>query len=417
MLRPSALAILTALLSAPVVAQKVDATTLDHKVLLGYQGWFDCPKDPATNTNWSHWMRHAPDNPVVDMYPDLSEFDKSDLCAVPGMTIAGNQAYLYTASNAHVVDRHFQWMQDNGLDGVLVQRFVGDIARRRATGDVVLKNIIAGAKAHGRVFAIEYDVSGGKPDEFFKILQDDWQYLVHDLKITAAPGYLHHKGKPVLSIWGIGFLDRHPPDDPEQAKQIVSWFKTGAPADCRVTYMGGVPSRWRTLGNDSRKDAGWREVYAMMDVIQPWTVGRYGNEEGVDRWKTEELVPDLALTKEQGQLYMPVIFPGFSWNNLNHEAKKNQIPRNGGRFLWRQAMNARQAGATLLKIAMFDEVNEGTAVMKVVSKRSQAPEQSFWLTLDADGLTLPSDWYLRLSGQITRIFHGEAKPQEAVPQP
>ena len=64
---------------------------------------------------------------------------------------------------------------------------------------------------------------------------------------------------------------------------------------------------------------------------------------------------------------------------------------------------------------MFDEVNEGTAVMKMASKRSDAPEQGYWLTLDADGLTLPSDWYLRLSGAITRIFHGEAKPTEEMP--
>jgi hypothetical protein len=393
----------------------VDATTLDHKVLLGYQGWFDCPHDQS-RTNWSHWLRRAPDDPVVDLYPDLTEFDKSDLCAVPELTIAGKQAYLYSAWNPHVVDRHFQWMQDYGLDGVLVQRFLGDIPRRRSTGDVVLKNIVAAAKAHGRVFAIEYDVSGARSENFFKIMSEDWQYLVHELKLTEEPGYLHHKGKPVLSVWGMGFLDRHPPEDPAVAKSAIAWFKSGAPAECRVTYMGGVPARWATLGNDSRKEEGWKEVYAMMDVIQPWTIGRYGTDEAADRWRTETLAPDLARTKEQGQLYMPVIFPGFSWNNLKHEAKKNQIPRNGGKFLWKQAINARQAGATVLKIAMFDEVNEGTAVMKAAAKRSDAPDQGYWLTLDADGLSLPSDWYLRLSGAITRIFHGQAKPTEEIPK-
>jgi hypothetical protein len=73
------------------------------------------------------------------------------------------------------------------------------------------------------------------------------------------------------------------------------------------------------------------------------------------------------------------------------------------------------AGATVLKIAMFDEVDEGTAVMKVVSRRSQAPDQGFWLTLDADGEELPSDWYLRLAGDITRMFHGERKPEAKLP--
>jgi hypothetical protein len=154
-------------------------------------------------------------------------------------------------------------------------------------------------------------------------------------------------------------------------------------------------------------------VYAMMDVVQPWTVGRYGNDEGADKWKNETLVADLARTKEQAQLYMPVVFPGFSWANLNREgpkaAKPNQIPRNGGRFLWKQAINARQAGATVLKIAMFDEVNEGTAILKVAAKRTDAPEQGYWLTLDADGLNLPNDWYLTLSGEIAKMFHGNRR--------
>jgi hypothetical protein len=65
------------------------------------------------------------------------------------------------------------------------------------------------------------------------------------------------------------------------------------------------------------------------------------------------------------------------------------------------------AGAMVLKIAMFDEVNEGTAIFKAASQRQDAPDQGFWLTLDADGADLPSDWYLRLAGEITRMFQGE----------
>jgi hypothetical protein len=408
-------------------AQTVDARSLDGKVLLGYQGWFNCDGDGApqndwaTPNKWMTWFRNglAPGTQTVDMYPDLKEFDPSDLCAVPGLTAGGKQAYLYSAWNAKVVNRHFLWMKEYGLDGVLVQRFVSRIAARRASGDVVLKNIVAAAREHGRAFAIEYDVSGANPETLLETMSEDWKYLVRELKITAQPGYLHHKGKPVLSVWGVGCLDRHPPADPIAAGQLVSWFKSGAPKECRVTYMGGVPARWRTLTGDSRTDPGWHKVYAMMDVLQPWTVGRYGSEQGANRWKEEPVVPDIARTKEQGQLYMPVVFPGFSWANLNGAkkgAKPNQIPRNGGRFLWTQAVNARQAGAGLLKIAMFDEVNEGTAVFKMAATRKDAPDQGYWLTLDADGKELPSDWYLRLSGEITRMFHGKAKPTSEMPR-
>jgi hypothetical protein len=55
---------------------------------------------------------------------------------------------------------------------------------------------------------------------------------------------------------------------------------------------------------------------------------------------------------------------------------------------------------------MFDEVNESTAMFKVASRRSDAPDQGFWLTLDADGRELPSDFYLREARDITQAFHG-----------
>jgi len=360
-MRRSTRLVLAAMFGAAATrAAGVDATTLEGKVLLGYQGWFNCEGDGAsgndwrTTNPWMTWFRNgiAPGAQTVDNYPDLTEFDRSDLCAVPGFTIGGRPAYLYSAWNPHVIDRHFQWMEEYGLDGVLVQRFINRAATRRASGDVVLKHIMAAAKRHGRTFAIEYDVSGAPPARFFDMLREDWQYLVRDLRVTSAPGYLHHQGKPVLSFWGMGFLQAHPPEDPADAARVVAWLRDEAPRECRVTYVGGVPARWRSLTGDSRTAPGWAGVYARMDAIQPWTVGRYRDEESAGRWKQEVLSGDLALTRERGQLYMPVIFPGFSWANLNGKqkgAQPNQIPRRGGRFLRRQAVNARQADATLLK--------------------------------------------------------------------
>ncbi len=413
--------LLKLLLSSPAVlassAPRVDPSSLDGKVLLGYQGWFNCPDD-GSNRGWRSWAREnlSPSSLTVEIYPDLSEFSKADLCRMPGFTIDGGPAYLYSAWNPHIANRHCQWMKDYGLDGLLVQRFVSGIPAKRSSGDVVLKNVIAGAAEHGRVFAVEYDVTGSDPRTFSQAMREDWEYLVDDLKITSLHAYLQHNGKPVLSVWGMGFSeDRNPPYDPEQARQLVAWFKSGAPERLRVTYMGGVPSRWRTRTADARAEKGWNEVYAMMDVVQPWTVGRYASEAAADHWRDEFIIPDMSASRQNGQQYMPVIFPGFSWSNLKTNSPFNQIPRNGGRFLWRQAYNARCAGARSLKIAMFDEVNEGTAVFKIAPSRGSAPDQGNWLTLDADGLRLPSDWYLRLSSEITRVFHGLADNTAAMP--
>jgi hypothetical protein len=50
------------------------------------------------------------------------------------MTIisAHKAACIYSAWNRKTVLRHFRWMQEYGLDGVLVQRFVSRIAGKRA---------------------------------------------------------------------------------------------------------------------------------------------------------------------------------------------------------------------------------------------------------------------------------------------
>src|SRR5260370_5350413 len=178
--------------------------------------------------------------------------------------------------------------------------------------------------------------------------------------------------------------------------------------------MGGTPGGGGTLTVDSRREPAWDEVYAAMDVVQPWNVGRYVTLEAVDRWKEDVLVPDVKLAATNHQLYIPVIFPGFSWHNLKRTAKENQIPRLRGEFLWRQAYNAKLAGVKVLKIAMFDEVDEGTAILKIPSHRMEAPDQGFWLTVDATGAELPSDWYLRLAGEVTRMFHLDIKPDTSV---
>jgi hypothetical protein len=179
--------------------------------------------------------------------------------------------------------------------------------------------------------------------------------------------------------------------------------------------MGGTPAHWSSLTADSRSDPAWAGVYAAMDVMQPWNVGRYGTLAAVDKWRSDVLAPDVNTAAANQQIYMPVVFPGFSWHNLKQGAKENQIPRLGGELLWRQAYNAKMAGATVLKIAMFDEVDEGTAILKAVPHRNQAPDQGYWLTLDADGNELPNDWYLRLAGEITRMFHGDIPPDAKMP--
>ena len=74
----------------------------------------------------------------------------------------------------------------------------------------------------------------------------------------------------------------------------------------------------------------------------------------------------------------------------------------GGRFYWRQVERALRAGNTMMYGAMFDEVDEGTAMFKVAASARDAPTEIPVVTLDVDGEPLPSDWYLRLAREAQR---------------
>jgi hypothetical protein len=393
-------------------SQVVDAGTMKGKLLMGYQGWFGCPADGSGNYRWSHWFRRrqpTADDISVDALPDVSELGTDELFPTEMTYSNGRPVSLYSAYNKKTVARHFKWMQDNGLDGVFLQRFTVELSRpsQFTFRNQVTLNVEHGAEAYGRVFAMMYDISGQSEDTVVSTLTNDWTYLVHTLHITDSTRYLRENGKPVVAIWGFGFADRH--GTPQDAQAVIRFFKN---AGC--TVMGGVPTGWRTLTGDSQTDPEWAAVYRAFDIISPWTVGRYHDAEGADRFKRIYLQPDLADAKAHGRDYLPVIWPGYSFYNTG-DRPLNQIPRAGGTFYWRQAYNAISAGSTMLYGAMFDEMNEGTAMFKLAPTSRELPAQGTFVPLDMDGYALPSDWYLRLAGQATKMLRGEIPLSAQIP--
>ena len=91
--------------------------------------------------------------------------------------------------------------------------------------------------------------------------------------------------------------------------------------------------------------------------------------------------------------FLPVVFPGFSWHNLKPQDPLDKIPRLKGQFLWSQFAGAKKAGASMIYVAMFDEVDEGTAIFKCTNNPPVG--QSRFLTYEG----LPSDHYLWLTGE------------------
>lgn len=392
----------------------VDASTMYGKLLMGYQGWFACPGDGSAPNQWWHWFHNQTPTAAdvnTDFLPDTSELASNELFNT-GMTYSnGSPVQLYSSAVQQTVLRHFQWMQANQLDGVFLQRFVTDLSSPQfySFRNQVTANVRAGAEASGRVFANMYDVSGEPTNTLLSDITNDWTYLVNVMHITNSARYLWHKGKPVVALWGFGFNDGNHLASPQQAQTVINWFKSQG-----VTVMGGVPTYWRTLINDSYTNTAWTSVYLSFDVISPWAVGRYGDNAGADSYTATITAPDLAECKSNGIDYMPVVFPGFSWFNENG-GPLNQIPRNGGSFYWRQVYDDVHAGCNMIYGAMFDEVNEGTAMYKLVPTAAQLPAQGEFLPLNADGINLNSDWYLRLANQAGLMLRGKIPLQTTIP--
>ena len=194
--------------------------------------------------------------------------------------------------------------------------------------------------------------------------------------------------------------------------------------------MIGVDNQWRAR----MVDPAWAyfgEIVQMAGIISPWAVGRYGskNTNELDNFTNNYTIPDQNWCNANGKDYLPGAFPGFSWQNLKQNNNFDQTPRLGGTFLWRQYYKLiHDAGATMIYQAMFDEVDEGTAIFKVTNNPplAETPTSVFsnpflptgnaqYAPYDISDALLPSDHYLWLVGEGTKMLRGEIPVTETMP--
>jgi len=303
-------------------------------------------------------------------------------------------------------------MQEHGIDGVFVQRFgvetVQPLDLRHS--NTVLAHCREGANRSGRCYAVMYDLSG-LPKGGVPHVIDDWKLLVDRMRLGNDPkdaAYFRHQGRPVVAVWGIGFNDGRKYTLAE-CERLVDFLKN----DKRYggfTVLLGVPTGWRTLDGDSVNDPALHRIIGKADIVSPWTVGRYRSLDGIKEHARGRWRKDLELSRKYGKGYLPVVFPGFSWHNLRPDVPLDEIPRQKGRFLWKQYVEAKRAGATADYQAMFDEMDEGTAIFKCTNDPPVG--KSRFLTLEG----LPSDHYLWLTGMGGKLLRGEIKAKEELPR-
>ena len=385
----------------------VDTQTLTGKVMCGYQGWFRTPNDGSAS-GWQHYQNRGsfkPGSCSIDLWPDVSEFSAEEKVPTAFTHADGSTAHVFSSLHPKTVNRHFAWMRDYGIDGAFVQRFATVTLPRRSNSQLTAENrklvlCREAANRAGRSWALMYDLSS-MTDADFPHLYEDWKMLRKQMRITDDPAYLHHAGRPLVAIWGVGFNDSKRSYSLEVVEGFVRFLRDN-PEFGECSIMLGVPTGWRTGDRDAVDDPKLLEILSMAHVISPWTVGRYRDVQTVSRHADTVWRPDQTWCTERKKDYLPVVFPGFSWHNLHHGAEPlGSIPRDGGRFFLKQILEAKGAGARMLYVAMFDEIDEGTAIFKCTNT-PPVGKSSF---LSYEGL--PSDHYLWLTGQAGRLIREE----------
>ncbi len=348
------------------------------KVTVGYQGWFSCAGDGSPiNAYGSHVN--------LENWPDMRQYSASygsvpfyqagvQQPAYTGNLGDGNPAKLFSSDDQQVVNTHVLWMQQSGIDCIAVQRFgsyttAGSI---KDFHDAVQLKVMTAAQTYGRKFYIMYDCSATDP------VETDWtNTIVNTQHLTSSSAYAHQNGKPVVALWGVGVSGRGSVADWENT---INWFKN------QGCYVIVCP-----LDNFATDTAN-QPAYNAGNMIMAWMVGKTAASNWPNLYTT-----DLNYCNAHGLDYQADMYPGFAFYNTDPTTDpKNQIPRSHGNFMWSQFAGGYQAGIQSVYVSMFDEMNEGTAVFNLAEDSGGIPAGKYFLTLDADGTHVSSDFYLRL---------------------
>lgn len=421
-------------------------TTINGKILCGYQGWFATPTD-GSNESFKHYsidtqrlgQAFEPGACSIDMWPDMREYEPGEKYTTAFTNPDGTKATIYSSYKQKTSLLHFRWMEEYCIDGVILQRFVTSI---RSTGflrnfnDTVMLHTVKAAKAYNKSICIMYDMTSMKTSDTTTV-KNDWKRLVDTYKITNGGDnqpYLYHKGKPVICLWGVGFDDgRHDTItfpttaySMDAIRRLVRFFKND-PDYGGCTVLLGVNYTWRTKTTKPFIDDFLNDIIKMSDIVNPWLVGRLNSVSNMTSFGTQ-IQGDLLWCNNNGVEYMPCAFPGFSWLNMafrDTSKSTNVISRDKGNFIWRQFETAITKGVSQIYATMFDEVDEATSLLKVTNippnningnnepntTRVGVYPASVFQTLDG----LSSDYYLWIVGEASRMLRKEYATTQSIP--
>ncbi|MCL2488100.1 MAG: hypothetical protein FWE80_05385 [Oscillospiraceae bacterium] len=380
----------------PEFSPETAANTILGKTVTGFQVWFG---------TWHNWFNWRPDSLNMDVWPDTADYPETSLLPSNFGTLgSGEPARLFHSKDPDVLDVHFRWMEENNIDGAAVQRFYGYGNPNKMASSAYLEDLAGAAEAHGRSYYMMYDMSGQPANSDWKVNQVveytklDFINNIEGRGFCSGPMYAHAGGKPVVCLWGLSSGDTNFTTY-FIAYELTRWFTERG----YYVIIGTPENDFRNVTDE------WFEIYTMCGMISPWNVGRYGVNNAYSSM-TDRCRRDLEWCSRYGIEYQPTMLVGSAWTNMKHHEwngnySYNDNPRNQGQFLWNQARAALEQGAKNLYIAMFDEYDESTAIMKAGSDYFDIPVgKQYFLTLSADGYWIEQDFYLRAVGDANRLL-------------
>jgi len=266
---------------------------------------------------------------------------------------------------------------------------------------------------HNVGFHITYDFTNAlslPQFNYVEMAKNDFKELIDKYDILDHPNYIRQDNKPVIMLWSFMGVDGAFPID--QGAQVAKHFH-----DLGFYVLCGVHLNWRSRPEIKEFT---EKMLPYVDLIQPWAVGSYKDVHGAIAYYMTTVKDDINWVKAKGKDYQTVVFPGFSWYNLKvgkqgwSGVERNLIPRHGGRFLWEQFRWC-DFIRTRPYVAMFDEYDESTAIMKAASTQADVPKNHKFMDLSYDGLTCSEDYYLRLVGAASRMMNANSRIPGYVP--
>ena len=283
--------------------------------------------------------------PAVDQYPTECLFTTNFI--LPD----GSNPSLFESNCTGIVDTHFRWMQENNIDGILAQRFYGQFDDPSFLQ--LLDQIRTAAEKYGRTFAVEYDLSAVQSSDFTNVISELLNdYSTNIAPLMSSPAYLHHEGRPVIELWGMG-VDK----TKLNAADCASIFHAIRSANPNPYILLGVEWDW---ASDATKNPDYYNIYVQADAIQPWAVGAYDHD-SYDAFYHQTSVSDKALTDSLGLKYGPSITPGGSDRNREGLGKPLGNRYNGS-FYEAQLKNMLDLKPSFIFGAMFDEYPESRSL-------------------------------------------------------